>query len=327
MPARARTATPNQDIAAAFPEIAENLALIRDVRDAQRALLLHNPRPATSQSASHPSLLDPHTATCELGREVIEKRLESFGGRGHQGTVAGLVDLHQQQAMPLPPHHMPSPGRGMSRAAQDLTTLEHAAASAARAGQGAKRPAHQPQNPYTGPAFGRRSKGGAGRRRRAVPTLGGSSTSSLADLSSVSAQGAIAAKPHFESPLTWDERIYLGSAPWRIPDATLDAHDRAVVNALPYAAHRVVDNDNSIGVLGKVVRNKSHKPLIRAAAIAALGDKGNYGKNACLAHLVPQLQSQHPRLRAGALTAISQVSVSGQERQYCEIEFVVHSAV
>eukprot|EP00282_Hemiselmis_andersenii_P014390 CAMPEP_0114153828 /NCGR_PEP_ID=MMETSP0043_2-20121206/24573_1 /TAXON_ID=464988 /ORGANISM="Hemiselmis andersenii, Strain CCMP644" /LENGTH=353 /DNA_ID=CAMNT_0001248909 /DNA_START=145 /DNA_END=1206 /DNA_ORIENTATION=- len=325
MPARARTATPNKDIAAAFPEIAENLALIRDVQEAQHTLFRRNPRPSTSQSAAHPSLLDPYTPTCALGRDVIEKRLEDFGGRGHQGTVAGLVGLHQQQAMPLPPHHMPSPGRDMSKAAQELTSQEEVAARAARIGQGAAR--LNSRNPYTGPAFGRRAKGVKPKR---MPVLNTSSSSSVADLSAMagmSTMSAIAAKSHFESPLTWDERVYLGSAPWRLGDATLDAHDRAVVNALPYAAHRVVDNDQSIGVLGKVLRNTSHKPVIRAAAISALGDKGNYGKNECLAHLVPQLQSKHPKLRAGALTAISQVSVSGQERQYCEIEFIVHSAI
>lgn len=79
------------------------------------------------------------------------------------------------------------------------------------------------------------------------------------------------------------------------------------MSSLPYAAHRVVDNDASVHTLGKVLRQHSGEPRVVAAALAALGDKANYGKNACLAHIVPQLKNPRPELRAAALKAISQV--------------------
>lgn len=157
------------------------------------------------------------------------------------------------------------------------------------------------------------------------------------------------------SPLQWGDRLYLASAPWRLPEAKLDAHDKAVISSMPYTAHKVVPNDTGISTLGKVLRQHQSEPRVMAAAIAALGDKANYGKNAVLAHIVPQLKNRcvsrcpwkirhskrrifafspenfrspgrSPELRAAALKAISHVSVSGQERQYCELEFTVHSA-
>lgn len=38
-------------------------------------------------------------------------------------------------------------------------------------------------------------------------------------------------------------------------------------------------------------------------------DRGNLGKNRCLAHLVPQMNSPYPELRAAALKAISNVRI------------------
>jgi hypothetical protein len=96
----------------------------------------------------------------------------------------------------------------------------------------------------------------------------------------------------FVSPLPWGDRLYLASAPWRLPEAKLDAHDKAVISSMPYTAHKVVPNDTGISTLGKVLRQHQSEPKVMAAAIAALGDKANYGKNAVLAHIVPQLKNR-----------------------------------
>lgn len=110
MPAHFMSAKQNASIAASFPEIAENLKRIEQARLYQAAQLqyartgggkdIDKSLPARIPRYYHPSLIDERLGTYDLGRE--------FGGRGHQGAIAGLIGLHVKESMPYHEDYMPS---------------------------------------------------------------------------------------------------------------------------------------------------------------------------------------------------------------------------
>lgn len=118
MPAHFMSAKQNASIAASFPEIAENLKRIEQARLYQAAQLqyartgggkdIDKSLPARIPRYYHPSLIDERLGTYDLGRDAIDNRMAEFGGRGHQGAIAGLIGLHVKESMPYHEDYMPS---------------------------------------------------------------------------------------------------------------------------------------------------------------------------------------------------------------------------
>jgi hypothetical protein len=367
-----------ENVADAFPEVAENLAQIELVHGTRSELTRRLRTSDMSMSMSYNEhmhgaggVIDDRVGTAALSRDNVYARMEQFGGRDHGSSVAGLMALHREQAMPLPPRYMPEHSSHM---AEQLTEMErakfaesrsrgggslaespfldpvvgqrklqsraasrefqkHRAATSGRLataesrGRRSSRAATGQQRSQTAPAEGKvKSKRRAPKPEPRCAMLIHAHTAtappndSAPELSfsegavqKISLQGvdwtrrcsehsltltlsllhpSLSLSRRFVSPLQWGDRLYLASAPWRLPEAKLDAHDKAVISSMPYTAHKVVPNDTGISTLGKVLRQHQSEPKVMAAAIAALGDKANYGKNAVLAHIVPQLKNR-----------------------------------
>lgn len=152
------------EVADAFPEVAENLWHIENVRQSRMELTrrlgandvstIHQPYDHRSGS---PGLLDPRVGTADLSRDNVDARMDTYGGRGHQASVAGLIRLHREEMMPLPHDFMPSKAR--NKMAEELTEMEKAKLAAWRAGGGGS----IADSPFLDPAFGRRGQSRAAR--------------------------------------------------------------------------------------------------------------------------------------------------------------------
>lgn len=145
-----------EDVADAFPEVAENLAQIERVHGARNELTHRLRMSDTSISMSYNEhmqgaggLIDDRLGTAALSRDNVYDRMEQFGGRDHGASVAGLISLHREQSMPLPPRYMPEHSLHM---ADQLTEMERAKFAASHAQGGGS----LADSPFLDPVIGQR---------------------------------------------------------------------------------------------------------------------------------------------------------------------------
>jgi len=145
-----------ENVADAFPEVAENLAQIELVHGTRSELTRRLRTSDMSMSMSYNEhmhgaggVIDDRVGTAALSRDNVYARMEQFGGRDHGSSVAGLMALHREQAMPLPPRYMPEHSSHM---AEQLTEMERARFAESRSRGGGS----LAESPFLDPVVGQR---------------------------------------------------------------------------------------------------------------------------------------------------------------------------